>query len=214
LLCYIGAMADTNQPDNTAMARLRVALERELHAGETVEWHGWQLGRIDPKHFLIYVFAVPWTAFSLAWTGIATAAVAGGGAEDVGFVAWAFPLFGTPFIAVGAWMLARPFVPLWERGRVLYVITDRRVIKLALGRELVIKTVAADRLGLAERREQADGTGSLSLAVRIGRDSDGDKQTETFDIGPVADITGAGAAIDRIASAPRPQGPSAAALSS
>jgi hypothetical protein len=204
-------MADTNHPDNTAMARLRLALERELHAGETVEWHGWQLGRIDPKHFLIYVFAVPWTAFSLMWTVLAAGAMS---VSDIGLVGIAFPLFGLPFIAIGGWMLARPFVPLWERGRVLYVITDRRVIKLALGRELVVKTVPADRLGLAERRERPDGTGTLSLAVRIGRDSDGDKQTETFDIGPVADITGAGAAIDRIAAAPRPQGPSAAALSS
>jgi hypothetical protein len=204
-------MADTNHPDNSAMVRLRLALERELHAGETVEWHGWQLGRIDPKHFLIYVFAVPWTAFSLMWTVLAAGAMS---VSDIGLVGIAFPLFGLPFIAIGGWMLARPFVPLWERGRVLYVITDRRVIKLALGRELVVKTVPADRLGLAERRERPDGTGSLSLAVRIGRDSDGDKQTETFDIGPVADITGAGAAIDRIAAAPRPQGPSAAALSS
>jgi hypothetical protein len=145
------------------------------------------------------------------WTVLAAGAMS---VSDIGLVGIAFPLFGLPFIAIGGWMLARPFVPLWERGRVLYVITDRRVIKLALGRELVVKTVPADRLGLAERRERPDGTGSLSLAVRIGRDSDGDKQTETFDIGPVADITGAGAAIDRIAAAPRPQGPSAAALSS
>ena len=68
-------MTDPTKPENTAMARLRHALERELQAGETVEWHGWQQGRIDPKLFLSYIFAVPWTAFSLAWTGIAAAAV-------------------------------------------------------------------------------------------------------------------------------------------
>lgn len=203
-------MADLDQPDNAAMARLRQALENELQPGESLVWHGWQLARIDPRSFLIYVFAVPWTAFSLMWTVLASGAI---GVSGIGLVGIAFPLFGLPFIAIGCWMLARPFVPLWERGRVLYVVTDRRVIKLASGRALVVKSVTADRLGLAERREEADGTGSLSLAVRIGRDSDGDKQTETFDIGPVADISGAWAAIDRIAARARPEGP-AGALSS
>ena len=203
-------MADLDQPDNAAMARLRQALERELQPGENLAWHGWQLARIDPRSFLIYVFAVPWTAFALMWTVLAAGAI---GVSGIGLVGIAFPLFGLPFIAIGCWMLARPFVPLWERGRVLYVVTDRRVIKLASGRALVVKSVTADRLGLAERREQEDGTGSLSLAVRIGRDSDGDKQTETFDIGPVADISGAWAAIDSIAVLARPKGP-AGALSS
>ena len=203
-------MTDPIKPENTAMARLSHALERELQAGETVEWHGWQQGRIDPKLFLSYIFAVPWTAFSLAWTGIAAAAVASGGAEDVGLVAWAFPLFGVPFVAVGAWMLSRPFVPLWERGRVLYVVTPRRVIKLASGRDLTIDTLPADRLGPAQRRERGDGSGWLRLPVRIGRDSDGDKQTDHFDIGPVADVAGAAGAIARIASPALPQAPAGA----
>ncbi len=190
--------------DNAAMARLRQALERELASNETVQWHGWQLARLDPRTFLIYVFAVPWTVFALMWTGIAAGAVASMGNEGPGLIAWGFPLFGLPFIAVGAWMLSRPFVPLWERGRVLYVITDKRVLKLSLGRELVVTAVPADRIGLAERRERPSGTGTLSLAVRIGRDSDGDKQTETFAIGPVDDIIGAQAAVDRIAAGTRP----------
>jgi hypothetical protein len=206
-------MSGADTPDNSAMARLRHALERELGPGESVEWHGWQQARVDPKLFLSYVFAVPWTAFALAWTGIATAAVASGGGEDVGLVAWAFPLFGVPFVAVGAWMLSRPFVPLWERGRVLYVVTARRVLKLSIRSDLTIDTVPADRVGPVQRRERPDGSGWLRLAVRIGRDSDGDKQTEYFDIGPVAEVAGAGAAVERLASGTLPA-KAAAALSS
>lgn len=201
---------DTARPDNARMAQLRAALERELGSEETVLWHGWQLGRLDPRLFGIYLFAVPWTAFSLMWTVLASGAI---GASGIGLVGIAFPLFGLPFIAVGCWMLARPFVPLWEKGRVLYVVTETRVLKLALGRELVVKTVPADRIGLAERREQPDGSGTLNLAVRIGRDSDGDRQTESFEIGPVAGIMAAATAVDRIAAAARSAGP-AAALSS
>ncbi len=209
-------MADIHHPDpdNGTMTQLRLALERELHANETVQWHGWQIGRLDPRHFLSYVFAVPWTVFSLAWTGIAFTAVLASEQTGLGLFAWAFPLFGLPFIAVGAWMLSRPFVPLWERGRVLYVVTDRRVLKLSIGRELSIKTAPADRIGLVQRSERADGTGSLSLAIRIGRDSDGDRQTESFDIGLVADVIGAQAAIDRMAAGARLPGGGAGALSS
>ncbi|NJS14968.1 MAG: hypothetical protein HC788_10585, partial [Sphingopyxis sp.] len=72
-------------------------------------------------------------------------------------------------------------------------------MKLGMGRVLETDTVPADRIGLAKRREQRDGTGTLQLAVKIGRDSDGDRQTEDFIIGPVADVMGAQQAVDRIA---------------
>ena len=117
-----------------------------------------------------------------------------------GVLAWAFPLFGVPFLVVGFGMLAMPFMPLLQRGRVLYVVTGQRVLKLTLWRELVVNAVPANRIGLRERREQHDGTGTLRLAVKIGKDSDGDARTEFFELGPVADIMGAQAAIDRIAS--------------
>jgi len=192
-------MAPPDQPDNARMAQLRAALERELGPEEVVLWHGWQLARLDPRMFGIYLFAIPWTVFSLGWTGVAAGAVASMGEEGPGIIAWAFPLFGLPFIAVGCWMLARPFVPLWEKGRVLYVVTDRRVLKLALGRTLEVNTVPADRIGPARRSESRDGAGTLSLAVRIGRDSDGDRQTEH---GAVEDVLGAQSAIARIAARP------------
>ncbi len=209
-------MVDITHPDSddTAMIQLRLALERELHPNETVQWHGWQMGRIDPRHFLGYVFAVPWTAFSLAWTGIAFTAVLASEQTGLGLFAWAFPLFGLPFIAVGAWLLSRPFVPLWERGRVLYVVTDRRALKLSGGRQQTITTAPGDRIGLVQRREWADGSGTLRLAIRVGRDSDGDRQTESFDIGLVADVIGAQAAIDRIADGARPPGGGTGTLSS
>ena len=185
--------------DNPAMAQLRAALERELGPDEVVAWHGWQLGRIDPRLFVSYVFAIPWTAFSVLWTTVAGVAMASAGDDGPGWIGWAFPAFGLPFIAIGLFMLARPFVPLWQRGRVLYVVTDRRALKLGLGRALEVTTVPAERIGLIERREKPDGSGSLKLAVSIGRDSDGDRNTEHFFIAEVADVAGAQAALGRIA---------------
>ena len=44
-------------------------------------------------------------------------------------------------------------------------------------------------------------TVTLQLAVKIGRDSDGNRQTEDFIVGPAADAMGAQRAVDRIARA-------------
>lgn len=189
--------ADTT-PANARAARLKLALERELRPDEIVVWHGWQLGRLDPRSFMIYVFAVPWTAFSVMWTIFAAAAVSSTGSEGAGLIGWAFPLFGLPFIVIGLGMLAAPFWPAIQQGRVLYVVTDSRVLKLSLGRALTVTIIPADRIGLAERREHRDGTGTLTLAVKIGKDIDGDRQTENFVIGLVADVMGAQAAVSRI----------------
>jgi hypothetical protein len=173
-------MTDPAFPDRDTprTSRLRQALEHELRADETVQWHGWQLGRVELRSFGIYVFAIPWTAFALMWTALAGGAVFQMEDSGAGWLGWAFPLFGLPFIVVGLGMLAMPFAPVLQRGRVLFVVTGQRVLKLALGRELVVTTVPADRIGLIERREQSDGTGSLKLAIKIGKDSDGDRQTE------------------------------------
>lgn len=198
---YTGVMALTAPPPpgNAVADQLRLALDRELGADEAVVWHGWQLGRIEQRLFAAYLFAIPWTLFSLAWTGVAFVAVASAEGGGAGPFAWAFPMFGVPFIAVGVWMLSRPFVPLLQKGRVLYVVTTRRALKLHMGRTLVIDSVPADRIGRAHRREHRDGTGTIELAVKIGRDSDGDAQTEHFVIGLVDDVVGAQRAIDAMA---------------
>lgn len=88
------------------------------------------------------------------------------------------------------------------------------ILKLSYGRELSIKAAPADRIGLVQRTEGRGATGTLSLAIRIGRDSNGDRQTASFDIGLVADVMGAQAAIDRIAAGARLPDSGASALSS
>lgn len=174
---------------------LSLALSRELREGERVLWQGRQIARLSLKSFLIYGFAIPWTAFSLMWTFFASY-----GAvemqEEAGFLSWAFPLFGLPFILIGFGMLAMPFMPLWRKGRVLYAVTSERVLEIVLGRGLNVQAVPAERIGLVKREEFRDGTGTLKLAVNIGRDSDGDPKTEEFTLGEVADVL---TAQDRIA---------------
>lgn len=184
---------------------LELALSRELRRGERVVWQGSQIARLSMRAFGLYVFAVPWTAFALFWTAMASAGVSTI-ENDAGVLAWAFPLFGVPFILVGLAMMSAPFMPLFHKGKVLYAITSERVLKIRLGRSLDVISVPADRIGLVERHEGRDGSGSIKLAISVGRDSDGDKQTEHFELGEVADVM---TAHDRIAElrerTPRPR---------
>lgn len=188
--------ATTTTADSHSVARLRAALERELAADEAALWHGWQLARIEPRMFLTYIFAIPWTAFSVLWTTLAAGAVGAMGDDGPGLIGWAFPLVGLPFVAIGIGMLAQPFVPFWQGGRVLFVVTDRRVLRFRAGRSLSVDAVPADRIGFVRRRERPDGSGELALTLKAGRGLKGTKRL--FCIGTVEDVTGAQAAVDAI----------------
>ncbi len=182
-------------------ARLRMALQRET-AGERVVWQAQRLARTDRKALGIYLFAVPWTAFSVMWTTFASVASLKS-LDTLGPMSLAFPLFGVPFIAIGVFMLASPFTGLFMGSRTLYAATDRRLIKLSIGRSLKTESVPMARLGAVERNERPDGSGSLVYGVRIGTDSDGDSTVERFAIADVADVFEASRRIDGALAATR-----------
>ena len=168
--------------------RLKLAVSREMRTGERLQWQGLQLARLSARSFAIYFFAIPWTVFSLFWTGLAAAGVASFAEEGPGLLGWAFPLFGVPFILIGLWMLSQPFAPLFQRGKVIYAVTSERLLKVSVGRSIDVKSLPAYRIGQVERIEQRDGSGSLKIAVGVTTDSDGDRTTEYFELGEVSDI--------------------------
>jgi hypothetical protein len=92
------------------LARVDCDLERaaqaELDDGEKMLW----MGQPNPARSAvmtlpIFIFAVPWTVFSVFWITMAwrgTMARAAGGSGTF------FPLFGTPFLLIGLAMLSSP----------------------------------------------------------------------------------------------------------
>lgn len=166
---------------------LQLALQRELRRSERVMWQGKPLSRVSTKAFFIYLFAIPWTAFALFWTVMAMGATSTGW-EDAGWLSFAFPLFGLPFILVGVGMLSAPFLPLFAAKKTLFAITDQRVIRIYLGRKLVSRSLEAEQIGEIERSEGPDGVGTLKFAAGSYRDSDGDRMTREFNIGEVENV--------------------------
>ncbi len=165
---------------------LEMALQRELRTGERVLWRGRRLPRIAWSGLVIWLFAVPWTAFALLWT---TMAFAGAQSFDAaGLLGYAFPLFGTPFIAVGFGMLVLPFLPLFGASRTLFAVTDQRLLRIFLGPRLWTKSIAGERIGAIERSDRRDGSGTLKVAIGSRLDSDGGRRIDHFQLGEIAEV--------------------------
>jgi hypothetical protein len=172
-------------------ARLDAELRRELIAGERVVWSA----QPDPKRmravFWAWAFAIPWTAFSIGWTGIAATAVFAGAFQDEsGFSWWAilFPMFGLPFVGIGLWMLNKPFVVLADARHTLHALTDRRIMTLTVRKEKSIKSAEISTFGQVTRKEKPDGWGSLTIETGSHIDSDGDRITEKFELYGIPEV--------------------------
>jgi hypothetical protein len=169
---------------------LDAELRRELAAGEHLLWQGTP----DPKKMLVvlvmWLFAIPWTLFSLAWTGLAFTAYWSGLSTqpEIAWWGWIFPLFGTPFIAVGFWMLNQPLNILARARSTVHALTDRRLITLQVGKHREVKSVAIQQLGPVSVKEKRGGWGDLSAETGSHIDSDGDRVTDRFEMVSVPDV--------------------------
>lgn len=186
-------MTDMRDPPRTVRQELDAALRRELARDERLEWHGMKLARIEPKGFAIWLFAIPWTGFALFWMAMASLMTSAD--TGAGILSWGFPAFGIPFVLIGIAMLALPFVPLFLRGKILFAVTDSRVLQLSLGRDLTVVSVPASRIGDIVRRESGDGTGSVELTLSSPVSNFVGRQTSKMSVGRVEDVRGAYEAI-------------------
>lgn len=182
-------MSKTPLPEHIA------AVVRRETPGELIRW----TGRPSAKQallwsMLIWLFAIPWTAFSLFWEGMVLAPFITG-APQVPGANWGkvgmgvAVLFGLPFVLIGIGMMAAPFF-IWRRAKaVVYVITDKRLLTVeAYSGHAKVKTLWPDRIVSIERTERADGSGTLKLLLGQRRDSEGDMVAETEVISAVPDV--------------------------
>ncbi|HEY1101135.1 MAG TPA: hypothetical protein VGF99_19505 [Myxococcota bacterium] len=179
---------------STTLARATIprdvleALQRELADDEHVVWQGQPIAsrRFWPS-FVFWIFAVPWTAFSVFWT--VAAAMSGG----------FFGLFGVPFVLVGCLMLSAPWYARWSARHSIYAVSNHRLLVI----EGQIKNFSTEwatrsiRPKLLERRHRRDGTGSLIFERTVERDSEGDTTVE-HGFKDIDDVVGVEAAVRRV----------------
>ena len=130
------------------------ALRAQLLPGERVRWSAQPRASKQWLVFLIWLFAIPWTAFALFWTWMASTPLRQGvDLGGAGIIAWAFPLFGVPFILIGLGLLATPFRLLLRTRRVVCALTDQRMIRLYAGPTTKVESVQLDQVGQVELHE-------------------------------------------------------------
>lgn len=175
---------------------LPALLAREMRLGERLIWAGQpDARRAMLKPFGFYLFAVPWTAFSLFWEGIAIRMAFTGAPVLMGLV---MVLFGLPFVVIGLAMMAAPFSAKRTAHRTIYGVTDRRLVELIAGRSLKVRSVEASSIGPVTRRQRENGHGTLSIETGSHRDSEGDRTTDTFVFESVPDVARVEALVSRL----------------
>lgn len=159
----------------------------ELAPGESVEWAAQpDATRAALASFGIWLFAVPWTAFSVFWMAMASLAASDGAGAGA-----AFPLFGVPFVLIGLAMLSAPLWAWRAARRTLYAVTDRRAIlfESSGGRAISVRSLEPRALRNPRRTERPDGSGSLVFAsAALYR---GSQSTPEFSFANIPDVRAA-----------------------
>lgn len=179
------------EPSNLPSPELESILRRELLPGERLLWSG----RPNPAKlrsaFAIWLFAVPWTLFALFWEAMALLPWMASSHTPAG-IQWSFgivfPLFGLPFIAVGATMLAMPFRAQRKAAQTIFGLTDQRMLRVSAGSRRESASVFISQMGPIDVTADADGCGTLRIQTGTSRDSDGDKVTERFEVPAVPGV--------------------------
>lgn len=155
--------------------KLQGVVTRELEPGERVVWSGVPKPRFFTGGTLAtFLFAIPWTAFSIFWVVAATGFKI---PRSLSFELL-FPLFGVPFILVGIGMFLSPLFAYRNALRTAYIITDRRAITIDGGRSRTIRSFTPEKLSNIFRREHRDGTSDIIISRDGWKDSEGDKRTQ------------------------------------
>lgn len=169
------------QPD-----RFEALLRQELAPGERLLWHARAIPRARRGSLAIVLFAIPWTAFAVFWTAMASTVPRMDG--EIGLIGWLFPAFGLPFIAVGLFMFAKPVLSRIAAGRTVYGVTDQRVIQLMAGKGIMSESVPVEKISTLTRHEKRDGSGTLQIKVSDSPFVEARQRMTGFELGVVPDV--------------------------
>ena len=168
----------------TWMTELPPPLAKALKAetkGELVTWTGQpHAARSFVFSAPIWLFAVPWTTFSLFMMGTMAAGPLMGKQVPESFGTWgvsavfAGMIFMVPFVAIGFLMMSAPFWAYFTARQTVYAITDKRLIILNEGRHRKVQGIEPDTMRQFTRTESTKGSGSLKITLGFTKDSDGD----------------------------------------
>ncbi len=160
--------------------KLRKKIDKEVDSREIIRWIQQPLPRffLTLYSFLMILFAIPWTSFSLFWLWGAL----GSQLPDLreGFKPeYLFALFGVPFVVIGFSMLLSPLWGWLAALNTVYIVTNKRAISLEYNWfNTTIRNYYPNQLNNLYRQERQDGIGDVIIGIRQWRDSGGYHRSE------------------------------------
>lgn len=140
----------------------RKVIQSELDSGELLKWSGM------PKQGAIFrgadVFMIPfsllWGGFAIFWEIMAFAIPS----KEAGAIAYIFPLFGLPFIAIGLYMIFGRFIhDSKKRAKTFYGLTNKRVIIVSGIFSKNVKSLNLRNLTDISLSEKSDRSGTINF---------------------------------------------------
>jgi len=168
--------------------QVRNRVEMELRSGERIVWAGQPIpARFVRVSWLLVVFGIFWTAFSIFWV-VGASFVTSRGSTPGPFML--FPLFGVPFVAIGIGMLTSPIWMRKKAANTAYVITDQRafVLSQTFRKGTQVQNFDPKELQSLEHTQYPDGSGDIIFFTERWRDSDGDRRTRRMGFYAVRDV--------------------------
>lgn len=141
---------------NKLKSQLQKIVNNELQPHERVLWAGQPIGkRMMMSAFKLWLFFIPWTGVTLflfkdMWEN-----------SNGDYVPL---LFIVPFFLIGIWMLLAPIRKLFSAGKIVYVVTNKRVMTIEAKRQVKINSFEAEKISILEKKVFSDGSGDLILS--------------------------------------------------
>ena len=144
----------------------------QLRRGEKAVW----TDRPQPmaralSRLKIFLFGIPFFAFSIFWTSMA---YEGAHEAAAGSGMMFFPLFGVPFMLVGAGLLLSPVWSYMEAKHwLIYAITNQRILIIRTLPRHKVESFEPAALTKLTRTTRADGSGNVLFAEETRRGKNG-----------------------------------------
>jgi hypothetical protein len=158
--------------------KLRRKIDNELHPGEDLRWVEQPVPRFFTEDSIGSVLGgILATSVAIFWMWGASGYKLPDLREGLQ-PSDPFALLGVPLVLIGFGMLSSPIWVWQEARKTVYLVTDRRAISIHGGRSTIIRNYLPDQLKDVYRKERADGTGDVIIAIRRWKDSDGYQRSE------------------------------------
>ncbi|MBI2427366.1 MAG: hypothetical protein HYV29_00945 [Ignavibacteriales bacterium] len=172
---------------NNSFDLQQIATSEIAPEGESLLW----CGQPDPIRLAmttlpVFIFAIPWTAFSVFWIYGASGFQFPPDFSQGGFSY--FPLFGVPFLLIGLGMLSAPVFTYTKAFRTVYIISNKSIRIVTTGRTKKVESYTAKDIGKIERKEKPDGNGDIIFRTEITLDSRNRQKTTPVGFYGIRDV--------------------------